>query len=232
MCAILSGILNESEDILFHTDYEPVTWIPYLVVITDFLKGVAWPLAAIWIASRFSSEIKQLIPNIRQVGPTGVHIEKAEQDGVKPEDLEPGDLSNFALDPLDDPVAANIERTTYEVLDTIPQEEQVARLTRALSIQQMNKSFAICYSGIFGSQIRALHELNSRSVTQDQAKFMFHELKEEIPSLAEFNLEQYLQYLFAWSLIEKTEGAYRITKTGQGFLRFLVDSKLSEDRPN
>ena len=217
---------------MFHSDYEPSTWIPYFVVFLDFLKGVAWPLAVIGIAALFSREIKQLIPNIRQVGPTGLHIEKAEQEGIKPEGLEAGDLADFTLEPLVDPVAAQIEESTKEVLESIPEEERIARLTRAVTTQQLYKSFAICYSGIFGSQIRALHELNSKSISQDQAEFMFDDLKQETPSLVGFSLDQYLHYLFAWGMIEKTEGWYSITETGRSFLRFLVDSKLSEDRPN
>ena len=217
---------------MFHADYEPSTWIPYIVIILDFLKGVAWPLAALGIAALFSKEIKQILPRIKQLGPTGVHLESPEQEGSKPDDVTAAGIASVSLGPLIDPVAANFEENTNDILENIPEVERVPRLVRALAFQQLNKSFALAYHGIFGSQIRALRELNVRNISRSQADDWFKELQKENSAFAEWNLDEYLNYLFSWQLVEESMGLISITETGRNFLRFLVEHKLSEDRPN
>ena len=217
---------------MFHSDYQPSTWIPYLIVVLDFLKGMAWPLAALFIAALFSREIKQMIPRIRQVGPSGLHIESADQEGANPKELSKDGLSTVSVGELTDPVALAIENENRTFLEDIASEDQTARLLRALTVQQLYKSFAIAYSYIFGSQIRALRELNVRSISRPQAEHMLKELKADEPVLREWELDQYLNFLVAWDFIVEEDGWFKITVTGKNFLLFLTEHSLPDDRPN
>lgn len=52
--------------------YNPESGIPYLGLLTDLLKGIAWPLAAYFMAIAFKVELKQLLSRVIKAGPTGV----------------------------------------------------------------------------------------------------------------------------------------------------------------
>lgn len=217
---------------MFHADYEPNTWIPYLVVLLDFLKGVAWSLAALGIAALFSKEIKQILPLIKQLEPGGLHLESPEQEWSKPDEIAAAGIASVSLEALVDPVVTKIKADTNTILESIPDAERVPRLVRALAVQQLSKRFTFAYYGIFGSQIRALRKLNVRNIPRGQADEWYKKLQAENPAFSDWNLDEYLNYLFKWGFIGESMGVMSITETGWNFLRFLVEHKLSEDRAN
>jgi len=202
------------------------------MVVSDLLRGVAWPVAIIWIATLFHREIKTLILQIREVGPKGMRIAPSVQSEADSDKITGEKISKLKLEDLKDPVAIQIEDSTRKILKEIPEDEREARLIRALTLSQINKDFMLIYSNIFGSQIRALRTLNSGPISTAEASKYFGALKMEFPVFTSWNIDSYLRYLIHWKLIEQHESEYYITETGRNFLRFIVDNRLSEDRGN
>ncbi len=214
---------------------DPTYWIPLGEFIVAFFKATAWPGAVVLVAFWFSKEVKTLIPRISKVSLSGVEISQSVQRANDPKELDKGILKGGDADKLNDPVARKIEEKYVADLDKLDPNDSGERekaLIRSLTQQHMQKHFAIAYANIFGSQIRALHELNSRNITIEEAEKMFVELKLEQPALETWTLEQYLNYLFVWRFIDKNGNAISITETGKNFLHFLVLNSLSESRIN
>lgn len=207
-----------------------------LALFVDLVKGIAWPVAVIFVVIWFRKDISALVPRIRKLSASGLELANTSQSENTPNMLdEKTAISGRPLDKLVNPVADELEKNNREVLDGLGLKTPVEReniLLRALAIQQMMKSFGIAYSGIFGSQIRALRELNSRKISYSEAKTMFAELKRENPALEKFSLENYMNYLLHWKFVSLADGYYSITETGRDFLRFIVDNGLNEDRLN
>lgn len=61
---------------------------------------------------------------------------------------------------------------------------------------------------------------------------MLENLQEQPVSFAEWNIDQFMNYLVTWDFVSETENTYSITETGRSFLRYLVDAGLSHERPN
>ncbi|WP_324753576.1 hypothetical protein [Roseovarius sp. Pro17] len=212
-----------------------IYWIPLGEFIVAFFKATAWPGAVILVAFWFSKEVRTLIPRISKVSLAGVEISHPVQQTNDPKELDKEILQKGNADKLTDPVARQIEEANLEDLNNLDPEDSRKRekvLLRSLTQQQMQKLFAIAYANIFGSQIRALHELNSRSISVEEAEEMFTELKREQPALENWTLKRYLDYLFVWRFIDKKGDAISITETGKNFLHFLVLNSLSESRLN
>jgi hypothetical protein len=214
---------------MFNPPYEASTWIPYLEIVLEFIRAIAWPVAAIIGASIFSKELKSLLPRIRKIGPTGFELDTAFQNDFGPNDMPERVVSN-TLGNLNDPVAATIEARNLADLKSVPDAHKEAVLLRALTTQELFKYFALAYSNIFSSQIGVLEILNTRKVDNSDAKEMFRKLQDEKEPLRELTLEKYLNFLFIWKFIKHEEGAYEITETGRNFLSFIVTTGLSKDR--
>lgn len=212
------------------------SWLPYFELFVDLAKGLAWPVAISIALLIFRKDIRALIPRISKVSATGFELANTEQLENTPNMLDKNTaISETPLETLVNPIAAELEEKNRKDLEALGPKNPTEResiLLRALTIQQMMKSFGIAYSGVFGSQIRALRELNSRNISHLEAEAMFAELKKENPALEKFSLQMYMNYLLHWKFVSLTEGYYSITETGRDFLRFIVDNGLTEDRVN
>ncbi|XDA97609.1 hypothetical protein AB1M95_16050 [Sulfitobacter sp. LCG007] len=209
------------------------TWLAVLVQIVDLTKSLAWPISAIFIAWLFSGEIKKLLPRIQKVSTAGIELRHAEQGDRKLEDETGAKVSDVKTEPLTDPVAIEIESANLEALNQLPQQDPKSReekLLRALTVQQLHKNFAFIYVSIFGSQIRALRELNSRPIPRAKAEKFFDDLGNKYSEFRDWSLDNYLDYLFRWRLIEEKNKEFYITETGRNFLQFIASHQLSEER--
>ncbi|NIZ63093.1 hypothetical protein DL239_19185 [Sedimentitalea sp. CY04] len=217
---------------LLSESYEPGTFIPYLILIFDLIKGMSWPLAVAVVAYFFSSELKDLIPRVSHVGKDGIVISPPHQVVPELKKVESVEPSDKLLKELSDPSAIVLEEENRRSLEAVTDGTKEDRLLRALTIQQMYFGFARAYADIFGSQIRALKELNSNGKTRSEAEAQFADLKKELPVFEKWSLDSYIKFLCDWNFIEEKNGRFEITLTGRNFLLYLVEFGLSEDRLN
>jgi len=215
----------------------PAVWFQLVEVFADVLKAVAWPFVVFFVALIFSKDVKALLPRINKLGPSGVELESLNKQKSLPKVSSEENFAKRELDEIRDPVAKRFEEENFRALNSLEIDDQFDLekiLVRSLTLQQLQKHLAIIYANIFGSQIRALKELNIAPISRAKAATMYSEVKEEEPALKDWDLDEYLNYLFAWDLIEFDEehGEFRITETGKSFLHFLVLSGLSENRVN
>ena len=201
-----------------------------LEFLSVIIPSLSWPIATMFIAWCFASEIPKILPRLHKVGPSGLELFPNAADQKRADGGSNTDLSTVELDPLTDPVAQELETRLLVEVANLPPEHREKTLVRALTNSQMARSFALAYSNIFGSQISALEKLNASSVSRDEAARMFEELKARDPIFVDLTLEQYLQFLFDWKFISQQNGQLFITQTGRNFLQFMVSSGLSKDR--
>lgn len=211
-------------------------WFRYWELLASLIKGVAWPITVFMFGFYFRKEIGEAIPRIVKFGAAGVEMSVPKQLKNTPkETLSEEVISDKYLENLKDPVAAELEEKNRQDLNALAPKAQSERedlLLRALTVQQMMKSFGIAYSGIFGSQIRALHSLNSRPIPRSEAEELLSQLKITTPSLGQFSIDDYMAYLLNWRFVQFVGGKYSITETGREFLKFILDNGLSEERMN
>lgn len=201
-------------------------------MLSDLLKGLAWPVAVAVVAFVFRHELIRVVPRITSVGPNGIVMAPSDQNSKVPESLDSTKLSANRMEPLVDPMAIEIESKNRELLETMRVEDREDRLLRSLTFEQMNKSFGIAYANIFGSQIGFLKSRNSLPISRQDAEIYFNNVKAAYPSLEGWSLDQYLQFLLSWRFIEENHGMLSITMTGRSFLQFIVAHGLSENRLN
>jgi hypothetical protein len=150
--------------------YAPDTGLPYLVVFLELVKAIAWPIAALLIVHFFSGELKALFPKIKKIGPAGIEV------ASQPEPSAEISIENpfgRAMLPLTDPVAKEIEDQNRHELNQLATENHIDVLLRAVTIHQLQKSFALAYASMFGSQIRMLESLNVGEMGETDVNDMY-----------------------------------------------------------
>lgn len=205
---------------------------PIWAGLADLLSTVVWTGTIVFLAWYYRSEIRALILRVSEIGLTGAKFQTLTQEA----DNAAGQVSELnrpiPTEPLSDPVMDQYEKQNWNVFEGLKPEEREKKLIRALTIEQMNRTFAIALSDIFGSQIWLLRKMNSRDLPQQEAEMLFASWHAQNPQYIGWNVDQYLNYLLAFRLIEKLGNDYKITNTGRNFLDFLTNFRLREDRPH
>ncbi|KHQ51171.1 helix-turn-helix domain-containing protein [Mameliella alba] len=217
---------------MFDPPYDASTWIPYLQLLVEAIKGVAWPSAFAFLVYNFRDELRPLLANIKSLGPTGVTFSDARQISKTPDDGS-DELATGSPTPLNNPVADRIRQNLTVQLEAFNSDSREEELIKSLTFRLLEKNFFTAYLNIFGSQISALEKLNVQPINKDRAKELFKDLQSEHEELRKFSLDQYLNYLFNWEFIERDEDGeqFRITQNGRDFLVFLQSHGLPKDRP-
>jgi hypothetical protein len=217
--------------------YEPSSWLPYLLIGSNLIASLAWPLAVVAVVLIFKHQIRELIPKIENLtGPGGMSIGLkrvqgaglADEEPIKQtlEKLSPNVLRTQPLEKLEDSLRAELE--TLEVPQRIPV------LLTALAQTRLESAFNLAYANIFGSQIRALRLLNDRGgkIDRASAEKEFAELKANTPAIQDWSLDLYLQFLRHYLFIDEVSGEFILTDFGREFLAYLSRRGLSDDRIN
>jgi hypothetical protein len=206
----------------------------YLDLIASVIQAIAWPIAIALIVYRIGPRmnVDGLLDRIHKAGPTGVEFYQQEAKQIEARTHQSVDFVVDGMEILKDEIAAGIEKRNKAELAKISKDNKVPALLRALTVQQMHKSFAIAYTDIFGSQIRALEKLNTSSISQNEAEKMFSDLKLQEQALKDWTLEGYMNYLLIWNFVSFVEGYYSITETGRSFLHFVTENRLPREKLN
>ncbi len=210
---------------------------PLLTSVAAILKSFAWPLGTVILAFRFhkqivaiASSVTQRLTSIKVPGVIEANLiaEQAQTSVTTP-------TTTIALAALPDPTpaVAKMERETQKLLDAVPPDEQVARLTRACAVQTLNAGFAVLYAIIFGSQIKALIELRARRrTTAAEALQFFRPYSEQYPQIYEsYGFAGWIGFLRDKELIEQVEAlSYQITDYGDEFVAWIQSMGLSPEK--
>ena len=205
----------------------------WLTAIVDLLIGIAWPAAVTAIALVYKSEIPSLLRRLRKAGPAGVELDSAEQqqrarleNATSPGTLEIKQIPGIGRTPA----IENKERLILSILDKIPEDERVSRLTRTLAESDLSVTFERIYRIIFHSQISMLRKLNASShFTTNQARPFFDLGKEQFPKLyTGYTFEKWLGFLKDFQLISQDETLLSITDIGIDFLTYLTVRRIPE----
>lgn len=220
-----------SEDsILWFCNERPEIVLRVLELLESITMAAIWPTVLISLIWYFRHEISALIERIKHIGTGGVGFHSSAGQQNSPDNVAATQLSPSTLESLPDGVAAEVERRLKSDLESVSDDNKIPILLRALTIERMNKTFAVAYSNIFGSQIRALESLNEKNFSKGEAEKEFKELQKNDPVFVEWDLERYADYLISWKFVECSDDIYSITIAGRDFLLFLTSNGLSKDR--
>lgn len=210
------------------------TWSswPILTAVVNVLSALAWPGVLLFLTLHFTDEIKTLFLRLSELGPRGAKFQAPTQaTGSAKEQGTELDVTNTGAQ-ITDPVMREFEKNNRKAFEAIDPSKRDEQLIWALTVEQLHRYFALAYSDIFGSQIWLLRQLNSRDLPRQECEMIFSNWLLRNPQLNGWTLDQYLNYLLVWRLIEQDGDRFRITETGRSFLGFLSQFRLREDRLN
>jgi hypothetical protein len=218
---------------MFEPPYPASTWLPYLELALELVRAIAWPAAVFLVFRLYAAEFKSLFPRLQRVGLGGAELDFGDQSKARGHEIG-HPLEPVNIQELEDPVAKQFEEKVGVELDNLDLNpvQKEARLVRALAVTQLERSFALAYSSIFASQIQMLNLLNGRQLPKSEGSDLLKDLQKNPVSFANWNIDQFMQYLIVWRFVEETDDTYSITITGRNFLKYLVNTGLSHERPN
>jgi hypothetical protein len=98
-------------------------------------------------------------------------------------------------------------------------------LTRGLSMLILVSGYEYTWLNIFGSQLRALNQLNTRMLSYDEMRHFYEEGATGLPQLYETRtFEMWLAFFRNSTLIRDSGDRLEITVRGREFLRYLVQA--------
>lgn len=220
--------------------YEPATWLPYLALVVEFVRVVAWPVAAAAAVVVLRQPVLSLIPRISTLRAPGieVNIESAKERQI----AKTHSSEHESVIQESGRVVRNLPRTEAiqqveakirELLERFPQAEREDLLVNALAADRLERHFALAYINIFGSQIRALQLANERGgfISRAEAEKEFESLKQYTEPLKDWTLDRYTAFLESNEFVRRTPEGFQLTNFGRDFIGFLIRSGLPTSKP-
>lgn len=215
--------------------------------VTPFFSSIAWPLVAVSFLWIVREPLKELIRRIEEIA-VGKFVAKAAPSTKQREanekspvhtlrDKKVGERLEKALSSLSLETQQDLENViklsiNYESLQS-PEEKEGMLLTYA-KLAFLVMTFNSIYYTIYGSQIKILQKLNSsESESKESLISYYNNSKSANPSFyANYSFEDYMNYLQTTKLIQRGPGnIFRITTLGIDFLKYLVDSAFTFEKP-
>ena len=208
--------------------------------ILDLLK---WPLVIIIIVFIFKKSISSLINRIKSIkgGKYGIETELSkkqletqnvlEKPKTKMTTIEKG--LNLISDDTRKRIQIAIKQETE--LDKVKDESEKTQLLLKYSeALYVILRFERIYNLIYGSQIKLLTHLNSSiKETTESIIFFYNDAVEVNPTLKEYPYKNYLAFLESQGLIIiGKENSIQISIFGRDFLKYMIDSGLSDLKYN
>lgn len=195
----------------------------------QLVDTIKWPILIIIGLLIFRKPIIDLINRITKVGYGSKSIEAKQQitaSEKKSEEISHIDrvVGLFRPETIETFREEVSKETEVSKLKT--DEEKIERLTNYGSLLYIMRHFDILYNNIFGSQIRILEYVNSHSqITHESIKFIYENAKKNHPKFYDdYSYDEYLNFLFAYTLIREDDGILNITILGIDFLKYLTES--------
>jgi hypothetical protein len=212
--------------------------------ITSIIQVLAWPIVVLTIFLNLKTPLINIINRIKKIGykDTGIemHISNKQGESKSPidnltdgkSDIELDSILNlFAPETLDFSKFTVTKQSNLEALDT--QEDREKVLLSYSQIIFLFMHFNKIYYNIFGSQIRILQRLSS-SIIESRITLLsfYNDAKSAFPKVFEnYPYDTYLNYLLLNNLITEQGSTIVITPFGKDFLKYLIDSSYSLEKP-
>lgn len=229
--------MADYRDISFWLEvWRSTAWLEWTKAIFDLAKGVAWPAAIVAVILVFKAELAERLKDIASAGPTGISFHPSQKQPPQADNLEgleestPKEASEFdEQKPHGLPSVEKLREKIRGQLAEMPEAERIPRLVYFLAEAQIERQFEQIWADIFGSQLRALRDLQMEiSVKLNEAENYF---KQKFPELQTISFQAWIDFLKASELIEITGDVVRLTDFGVDFLKFVDVKKPGRTRP-
>ncbi len=215
--------------------------IEELKLIEELVNALIWPTVVVIIILIFKKQIQSLISRITKVGYGDKYIEAEQEIDVKkqkkdnkkvPEVSKIDRVLNFFQPETINTFLQEVDKDTN--IETFEEETQKIELLRKYaSIIFLMLHFDRIYYLIFGSQIKILQQLNKLlPETRESLRIFYDEIKRSSVIFDNYSYEDYLNFLFSYSLIREDDGVVSLTILGSDFLKYLLDSNKSFNKLN
>jgi hypothetical protein len=229
-------------------------WLEYSKLFVELIKGIAWPVVVAAILWWFRQPILAQLSRVTEVGPTGVKLSpppaqvptppgsgevlsgaRGEASGRGEPIASPdaavaiGEIKGAY--PHLEPVVDDIRRDLARVAKT--DDEKIEVLIHAVAARNIQLSLERTYRQIFGSQIALLHTMQGLlPMSSDQIRSFYDDAARNYPEpYKDFPFERWSGFLTSSGLIAERNGRYEITNYGRAFLKYLLDARLTANKP-
>ncbi|MCF7560022.1 hypothetical protein L3X39_05180 [Sabulilitoribacter multivorans] len=192
-------------------------------------NSLKWPFVVLIGLLIFRKPLVDLINRITKVGYGTKSLEAKQQVTVsetKTEEISHIDrvVGLFRPETIEMFKEAVSNESEYQNLDS--NDEKIERLINYGCLLYIMRHFDIIYNNIFGSQIRILEYVNSHSAqTKESVKFFYDTaVKNHSKYYENYSYNEYLNFLFHFTLIREDNGELNITILGVDFLKYLTES--------
>ena len=206
----------------------------------EILQSLEWPhfafLFALVFVLLFRSQLGGLLTRITSIDKSGIRVQaspEAQREEKKKEaaqELLVAIGNSIVLQDIETRIRQDLENRG---LATGGDSEKV--LIKHLAATRILLEFEQIHNLIFGSQIFLLKRLNEVAGQGKPEEFVvahFEHAKSVFPdSFRDWNLGQYLAFLFARGLIVRNNGVYHITNLGVEYLTWMARNGRREDNP-
>lgn len=207
---------------------------------TEILKSLGWPhfafLFALACVVLFRSQLAGLLTRITSIDKSGIKAQaapEAQREEKKKEATQELLLAignSIVLQDIETRIRQDLENRGLETGGDTPKV-----LIKHLAATKILLEFEQIHNLIFGSQIFLLKKLNEVAGQGKPEAFVvshFEHAKTLFPgSFRDWNLGQYLEFLFARILILRNNGVYHVTNLGVEYLTWIARNGRREDNP-
>jgi hypothetical protein len=228
----------------------PMRWLQYTTLFVDLIKGIAWPAAVVVILWLFRDQIVAQLSRVTEVGLAGVKLDRSPLPQVpappEAEDVLSGARGEAVASPDAAVAIATIKgahtplalEPTLEVIRrdlpkvATTEAEQIDVLAYVVAGLNVILSHERTYRQIFGSQIALLRAMQGLPpMSSDQVLPFYTSAAKTYPEIyRDIPFDGWLRFLILSGLCADRNGLYEITDYGRAFLKYLVDSRLTEDK--
>ena len=205
--------------------------------IVALIGALAWPVLIGWALWYFRADIRALFPRIRQFGMSGVSVDPLPQQpqAVTPPEApsSQGIFSEFIASEILKPATETIVQT---IPSSVPNTDAARRdfFLHAAATLNVLLAFERTYRAIFGSQIALLKTINEQmSLSVNNARILYDSTARSFPepyTQAEITFDKWLGFLIGTGLVTREGDKLQLTPFGRGFLRYMVEYRLSENK--
>ncbi len=204
-----------------------------LIQILNVLK---WPLVVIIVSIvaiiRFTPNIGKLIDRIKKISKEGIETEKLNQQSHPQKKIPAKELLKLFNNKLIQEAEEWLKSEFEKIEHTAEEKEEL--LIKWYASEVIAHRFDQIYNYIFGSQISALHHLNThvgKMVNVNEVKVYYEKAKIEYPLIySKYLFENWLGYLENMLLILREDNNIGITIRGQEFLKYLISMGLTSNK--
>lgn len=207
-------------------------------IFKSILESLDWPhislIFGVIFLFMFRTQIGDFIKRVRSVGKGGVttdtEIFQQEQNKDKSSFLQHIEIEkSILLNEIEKDISEDLESRELE-----SESDKIKVLVRNLAITRINLDHEQTYNMIFGSQIFLLKKLNESAGvgrSKDYVIKFFGSVKDSYEEeFSDWELNQYLAFLSARSLITIKEDNYHISNKGQDFVIWMAKYGKTESK--